>query len=162
LLELRKTHPNLDSKTTQEWLDHNRITLNRNTIPSETRSPFLTSGLRIGTPALTTRGMKEPEMLLVADMIDQTLNDPNKKTFDPYLLKSCSVMPSILLALLEKTQNFGSFCFSLSRKAITYVESTLSLFAPKSKQKCFEIPSFASFLIFFKKVLLKGICYFQI
>jgi glycine hydroxymethyltransferase len=79
LLDLRKTHPNLDGKTAQNSLEENRITLNRNTVPGETRSPFLASGLRIGTPAVTTRGMKEAEMMVIAELIDQTLNDLDKK-----------------------------------------------------------------------------------
>ncbi len=79
LLDLRKTHPNLDGKTAQNSLEENRITLNRNTVPGETRSPFLASGLRIGTPAVTTRGMKEAEMMVIAELIDQTLNDSDKK-----------------------------------------------------------------------------------
>ncbi|HEY2951583.1 MAG TPA: glycine hydroxymethyltransferase, partial [Verrucomicrobiae bacterium] len=51
------------------------ITVNKNTIPFETRSPFQASGLRLGTPAVTTRGMKEPEMAAVADMISEVLLD---------------------------------------------------------------------------------------
>ena len=48
--------------------------MNKNTVPNEKRSPFVTSGVRIGTPALTTRGMKEAEMGLIADWISQVLN----------------------------------------------------------------------------------------
>jgi glycine hydroxymethyltransferase len=55
-------------------LDAAWITVNRNTIPFETKSPFVTSGVRIGTPALTTRGMKEDEMRLVARMIAQVID----------------------------------------------------------------------------------------
>jgi glycine hydroxymethyltransferase len=51
------------------------ITVNKNTIPFETRSPFQASGIRLGTPAVTTRGMKEPEMAAVADMISEALMD---------------------------------------------------------------------------------------
>jgi len=49
------------------------ITVNKNTVPFETRSPFVTSGVRIGTPALTTRGMKEDEMRKIGEMIVRTL-----------------------------------------------------------------------------------------
>ena len=60
LLDLRNTE--LTGKVAQETLDQAHITVNKNTVPFETRSPFVTSGVRIGTPAVTTRGMKEPEM----------------------------------------------------------------------------------------------------
>jgi glycine hydroxymethyltransferase len=53
------------------------MTVNKNTIPGEARSPFVTSGLRIGTPALTSRGMKEAEMARVAGWIDQVLQAPS-------------------------------------------------------------------------------------
>ena len=49
--------------------------MNKNTVPNEKRSPFVTSGLRIGTPALTTRGMKEDDMKLIASWIDNVLNN---------------------------------------------------------------------------------------
>ena len=52
------------------------ITTNRNTVPGETRSPFQTSGLRLGTPAVTTRGMREPEMARIAEAIDIVLGGP--------------------------------------------------------------------------------------
>ena len=52
----------LTGKDAEEGLERVGITVNKNTVPFETRSPFITSGIRIGTPAVTTRGMKEPEM----------------------------------------------------------------------------------------------------
>jgi glycine hydroxymethyltransferase len=57
-------------------LDEAGLTVNKNTVPNEKRSPFVTSGIRIGTPALTTRGMKESEMKTVAKWISQVLRDP--------------------------------------------------------------------------------------
>ncbi len=57
------------------------ITVNKNTVPFETRSPFVTSGIRVGTPALTTRGMKNREMGVIADMIVQTLEHINEPMF---------------------------------------------------------------------------------
>ena len=60
LVDLRKSE--LTGKVAQETLDKARITVNRNAVPFDTRSPFVTSGIRIGTPAVTTRGMKEDEM----------------------------------------------------------------------------------------------------
>ena len=58
-------------------LDKAGITVNKNTVPNEKRSPFVTSGVRIGTPALTTRGMKESEMKIVASWIAKVLEDPS-------------------------------------------------------------------------------------
>ena len=69
LLDLRPSHPDLTGKQGQIALDGANITLNRNTVPGETRSPFQTSGLRIGTPAVTSRGMKEAEMEEIAGII---------------------------------------------------------------------------------------------
>ena len=73
LVDLRSSHPELTGKQAQEVLDRAGITLNRNTIPDDPRSPFVTSGLRIGTPAVTTAGMKEPEMEQIAALIDRAL-----------------------------------------------------------------------------------------
>jgi glycine hydroxymethyltransferase len=65
----------LTGKECQAALDEAGITVNKNTIPFETRSPFLASGVRLGTPAVTTRGMKEAEMAAIADMISEVLLD---------------------------------------------------------------------------------------
>jgi len=72
LVDLRKSE--LTGKVAQEALDQARITVNKNGIPFDTRSPFVTSGIRIGTPAVTTRGMKEPEMTAIADLIARALS----------------------------------------------------------------------------------------
>lgn len=74
------TDKNITGKDAQIALDHAGITVNKNTIPFETRSPFVTSGFRVGTPALTTRGMKEDEMLKVAAWIDASLQNPTNET----------------------------------------------------------------------------------
>ena len=71
LLDLRNTE--ITGKLAQETLEAANITVNRNTVPFETRSPFVTSGVRIGTPAVTTRGMKEPEMRAIAELIGRAL-----------------------------------------------------------------------------------------
>ncbi|MCY4386393.1 MAG: serine hydroxymethyltransferase [Desulfurellaceae bacterium] len=71
LLDLRETE--LTGKVAQETLDRARITVNKNAIPFDTRSPFVTSGVRIGTPAVTSRGMKEAEMDHIADLIARAL-----------------------------------------------------------------------------------------
>jgi glycine hydroxymethyltransferase len=67
------TAQGLTGKEAQEALDRAWITVNKNTIPFETRSPMVTSGIRVGTPAVTTRGMREPEMEAIADLIDRVL-----------------------------------------------------------------------------------------
>jgi glycine hydroxymethyltransferase len=73
LVDLRKSE--LTGKVAQETLDKARITVNRNAVPFDTRSPFVTSGIRIGTPAVTTRGMKENEMALIAESISRALSN---------------------------------------------------------------------------------------
>ena len=73
LLDLRET--DITGKDAEESLDRAGITVNKNVIPFETRSPFVTSGIRIGTPAVTTRGMGEPEMGVIGDLISRVLND---------------------------------------------------------------------------------------
>ena len=72
LVDLRKSE--LTGKVAQETLDKARITVNRNAVPFDTRSPFVTSGVRLGTPAVTARGMKETEMELIGDFISRALN----------------------------------------------------------------------------------------
>lgn len=71
LLDL--TDKGVSGKDVEALLEDVKITVNKNTIPNETRSPFVTSGIRIGTPSLTTRGMKEKEMEIVARLIDETI-----------------------------------------------------------------------------------------
>lgn len=70
------TSKNITGKLAQSLLEDVNITVNKNTIPFETLSPFVTSGIRIGTPALTTRGFKEDDMSEVADIIAMVLNNP--------------------------------------------------------------------------------------
>jgi glycine hydroxymethyltransferase len=72
LLDLRRSE--LTGKAAQEALDRAHITVNRNAVPFDTRSPFITSGIRIGTPAVTTRGMKEEEMGLIGNLIAKALD----------------------------------------------------------------------------------------
>jgi glycine hydroxymethyltransferase len=76
LVDLRPSHDELTGKDAEEALEAAGITMNKNTVPGESRSPFVTSGLRIGTPALTTRGMKEPEMQQIAGWVAEVLEAP--------------------------------------------------------------------------------------
>jgi glycine hydroxymethyltransferase len=74
LLDLRSK--GLTGKVAEKALDHAGITVNKNTVPKETQSPFVTSGIRVGTPAVTTRGMGEGEMGRIAELMDRVLADP--------------------------------------------------------------------------------------
>jgi glycine hydroxymethyltransferase len=74
LVDLR--NKNITGKVAEKALDAAAITVNKNTVPKETQSPFVTSGIRIGTPAVTTRGMKEREMELIAGFIDRIVKAP--------------------------------------------------------------------------------------
>lgn len=69
------TGTELTGKVAEATLEQAGITVNKNAVPYDTRSPFVTSGIRIGTPATTTRGLKEPEMVKVAGWIDRALNN---------------------------------------------------------------------------------------
>lgn len=75
LVDLR--NKNITGKAAEKALDAAGITVNKNTVPNETQSPFVTSGIRIGTPAVTTRGMKEPEMERIAELIDNVVSSPD-------------------------------------------------------------------------------------
>jgi glycine hydroxymethyltransferase len=74
LVDLRQKFPELTGKVAQETLDKANITCNKNTVPFETRSPFQASGIRLGSPAMTTRGLKEAEMNEIAGLIDGVLS----------------------------------------------------------------------------------------
>ena len=69
LIDLR--NKNVTGKKAQESLDRAEITLNKNSVPFDDKSPFITSGIRVGVPAITTRGMKEEHMKIVVDMVDK-------------------------------------------------------------------------------------------
>jgi len=73
-LDLRTTSAELTGKEVAVWLEQGGIITNKNTVPNDERSPFVTSGIRMGTPALTTRGMQEPQMKQVARWIDRVIS----------------------------------------------------------------------------------------
>lgn len=91
------TSQNITGKEAEAKLSEAGIILNKNTIPFETKSPFITSGIRIGTPAVTTRGMKEKEMVIIADAIDTTLKNMNNadriKEVKRDMLELCNQFP---------------------------------------------------------------------
>lgn len=78
LIDLR--NKNLTGKKAQETLDRAHITLNKNSVPFDDKSPFVTSGIRVGVPAITTRGMQEPHMNEVVNMIDEVLMNIDDET----------------------------------------------------------------------------------
>jgi len=75
LMLLDLSDRDVTGKALEKMLDEAHITVNKNTVPGEKRSPFITSGIRIGTPAVTTRGMKEEEMTAIADMISDIVEN---------------------------------------------------------------------------------------
>jgi len=79
LIDLRTKFPDTTGKKAENALVSAHITVNKNMVPFDTRSPFLTSGLRIGTPAITTRGLTEEHMPLIVDLIDEVISDPDNE-----------------------------------------------------------------------------------
>ena len=72
------SNKDITGKEAENLLDSIGITLNKNTVPNETRSPFVTSGVRIGTPAVTTRGFKEEDMKVIAEIMDEAIANKDK------------------------------------------------------------------------------------
>ena len=79
LVDLRSKYPDLTGKVAENALVAADITVNKNMVPYDTRSAFQTSGIRLGTPAITTRGAKEDLMVLIAELIEEVLNDPENE-----------------------------------------------------------------------------------
>ena len=79
LIDLRTKFPELTGKVAENALVAADITCNKNMVPFDTRSAFQTSGIRLGTPAITTRGAKEDLMVLIAELIEEVLNDPENE-----------------------------------------------------------------------------------
>lgn len=78
LIDLR--NKNITGKKAQETLDRAHITLNKNAVPFDDKSPFVTSGIRVGVPAITTRGLKETDMATIAELIDRVLRSPDEES----------------------------------------------------------------------------------
>lgn len=80
LVDLRSKYPELTGKEAEKALVQADITVNKNMVPYDSRSAFQTSGIRLGTPAITTRGVKEYFMIILAELIETVLNDPTNET----------------------------------------------------------------------------------
>ncbi len=95
LLLIELTNKDITGKAAEKLLDIVGITVNKNTVPNETLSPFVTSGIRIGTPAVTTRGFKEEEMKKIAELINETLEnrEGNLEPIREKVVQLCSKFP---------------------------------------------------------------------
>ena len=80
LVDLRSKYPELTGKEAEKALVQADITVNKDMVPYDSRSAFQTSGIRLGTPAITTRGVKEDFMIILAELIETVLNDPTNET----------------------------------------------------------------------------------
>ncbi|GAP43561.1 glycine/serine hydroxymethyltransferase [Lentimicrobium saccharophilum] len=98
LIDLRSKFPDLTGKVAENTLVKADITINKNMVPFDSRSPFTTSGIRVGTPAITTRGLKEEHMGIIVNLIDEVLSNPEDETVvDAVRLKVNELMSSFPL-----------------------------------------------------------------
>mgnify|MGYP004703248833 CR=1 FL=1 len=98
LIDLRSKFPDLTGKKAENTLVAADITLNKNMVPFDSRSPFQTSGIRVGTPAVTTRGLKEQHVIQIVDLVDEVLsNIDNEKTISNVRRKVNELMSSFPL-----------------------------------------------------------------
>ncbi len=95
LVDLRTKYPDLTGKVAERALVDADITVNKNMVPFDTRSAFQTSGIRLGTPAITTRGAKEDMMVKIAELIERVLNDPENE-------ENIAAVRSDVNAMMEK------------------------------------------------------------
>jgi glycine hydroxymethyltransferase len=80
LIDLRTKFPEISGKKVENTLVRAHITVNKNMVPFDSRSPFLTSGIRVGTPAITTRGLKEGDMSVIVEFIDEVISNIENET----------------------------------------------------------------------------------
>ena len=118
LIDLRAKFPNLSGKVAERELVAADITVNKNMVPDDTRSPFLTSGLRVGTPAITTRGFKEADMPKIVALIDEVLTscstwlDPQAKSSDPIVApKHLALLAEVRAEVLKMTEGHPLFAY---------------------------------------------------
>ncbi len=96
LIDLRTKFPDLTGKVAEKALVAADITVNKNMVPFDSRSAFQTSGIRVGTPAITTRGLKENDMPGIVDLIDRVLSDPENETVQAEVRKEVNAKMSSL------------------------------------------------------------------
>jgi glycine hydroxymethyltransferase len=101
LVDLRDKYPELTGKVAENALVAADITVNKNMVPFDTRSAFQTSGIRLGTPAITTRGAKEDLMVVIAALIEEVLNDPENE----------EVIASVRKRVNETMKNYPLFAY---------------------------------------------------
>lgn len=101
LVDLRSKYPDLTGKVAENALVAANITVNKNMVPYDTRSAFQTSGIRLGTPAITTRGTKEDMMDLIADLIEEVLNAP----------EDAKVIANVKSKVIETMKNYPLFAY---------------------------------------------------
>ena len=94
LIDLRKKFPEITGKQVENTLVKADITVNKNMVPFDSRSPFQTSGLRVGTPAITTRGLVEADMPVIVDMIDEVISNIENETVIEGIRKKVGAMMS--------------------------------------------------------------------
>ena len=96
LIDLRSKYPDLTGKVAENALVRADITVNKNMVPFDSRSAFQTSGIRVGTPAITTRGVKEDKMPYIVELIDRVLRDPENEAEIAKVRKEVNEMMSPL------------------------------------------------------------------
>ena len=101
LVDLRSKYPELTGKVAENALVAADITVNKNMVPFDSRSAFQTSGIRLGTPAITTRGAKEDLMVTIAALIEEVLNDPENE----------QVISSVRERVNEMMKNYPLFAY---------------------------------------------------
>jgi glycine hydroxymethyltransferase len=107
LVDVFENGKGITGKVAEKALDAAHITVNKNTIPFDTNSPFVASGIRLGTPALTTRGMREPEMKTIAEMIAAVVREPESE----------EVLIKIKKDVAELTGRFPLYAHRLKEKS---------------------------------------------
>ncbi len=104
----------ITGKVAEKALEDVHITVNKNTIPFDTQKPFVASGIRLGTPALTTRGMKEPEMKLIGEMIASVIHEPESE----------AVKASVKQGVADVTSTFPMYPGRLNRELNEAISAT--------------------------------------